>query len=205
MNKKNQELFTIPTKELKDKISVFLEEKYGNKFIIFKELIKKYIINSLIENIVSKEIIINLAEYEKKIIEKTNMPTEGILFYLYSSNSLTNERDYEFDFSVTRNFENSILSINYEYLHGTNHFEYRINKNINTFKRIINMSDTYSLLVKQIENIIKDKIELCFNYASAYVKNKENADEQELEKELVLLLADQDANKIFKEANNIEN
>lgn len=205
MNKKNKELFPIPTKEIKDKINIFLEQEYGNKFVNFKELIKKYIIDSLIESIGSKKIILQLGEYEKKLMEATNMPIEGILFYLLSNYGLTNEKDYSFDFSITRDSEKSILYINYEYLHGTNEFEYRIEKNINTFKKLINMSDTYALIVKQIEDIIEDKIQLCFHYASAYTKNKENTDEKELEKELVLLLADQNANQVFKKANNIEN
>lgn len=205
MNKKSKELFTIPTKELKDKINIFLEQEYGDKFVAFKEMIKKYITDSLIEYISSKQIIINIGKYEEELMEATSMPTEGILFYLFTNNIFTYEKEYEFNFSINKGIDKSILILNFEYLNGINEFEYKIEKNIQRFERTINMSDTYALLVKNIEEIITDKIKLCFKYASAYATNKENTDEKELEKELVLLLADQNANTIFKEANNIEN
>lgn len=205
MNKKSKELFTIPTKELKDKINIFLEQEYGDKFVAFKEMMKKYITDSLIEYISSKQIIINIGKYEEELMEATSMPTEGILFYLFTNNIFTYEKEYEFNFSINKGIDKSILILNFEYLNGINEFEYKIEKNIQRFERTINMSDTYALLVKNIEEIITDKIKLCFKYASAYATNKENTDEKELEKELVLLLADQNANTIFKEANNIEN
>lgn len=205
MNKKSKELFTIPTKELKDKINIFLEQEYGDKFVAFKEMMKKYITDSLIEYISSKQIIINIGKYEEELMEATSMYTEGILFYLFTNNIFTYEKEYEFNFSINKGIDKSILILNFEYLNGINEFEYKIEKNIQRFERTINMSDTYALLVKNIEEIITDKIKLCFKYASAYATNKENTDEKELEKELVLLLADQNANTIFKEANNIEN